>query len=65
MRTRTVEEVLDMVKHGLKAAKFAPNQNGFQISKKRQVSDSIKGLMSVAGLEGSQAKAQPFADFSA
>ena len=36
VRTRTVDEVLDMVKHGLKAAKFAP-QNGFSIAKKRQV----------------------------
>lgn len=37
VRTRTVDEVLEMVKHGLKAARFAPNQNGYQIAKKRQV----------------------------
>lgn len=37
MRTRTVDEVLDMVKHGLKAARFVQPQNGFQIAKKRQV----------------------------
>ncbi|KAK9787621.1 hypothetical protein WJX73_010169 [Symbiochloris irregularis] len=41
VRTRTVEEVLEMVKHGLKAAKFAPNQNGFQITKKRQGNTQI------------------------
>ena len=35
VRTRTVDEVLDMVKHGLKAGKHVP-QNGFSIVKKRQ-----------------------------
>ena len=38
VRTRTVNEVLDMVKHGLKAAKFAPKQDTFNVAKKRQVS---------------------------
>lgn len=37
VRTRTVEEVLDMVKHGLKGGKFAPAQNGVTIANKRQV----------------------------
>ena len=37
VRTRTVEEVLDMVKHGLKGGKFGPNQNGVTIASKRQV----------------------------
>ena len=36
VRTRTVEEVLDMVKHGLKAGKFAPRQDSFNVAKKRQ-----------------------------
>lgn len=36
MRTRTVEEVLDMVKHGLRAGKFAPRQDSFAVAKKRQ-----------------------------
>ena len=37
VRTRTVEEVLDMVKHGLKAGRFAPKQDTFNVVKKRQV----------------------------
>jgi hypothetical protein len=37
VRTRTVDEVLDMVKHGLKAGKFAPKQDTFNVVKKRQV----------------------------
>lgn len=36
MRSRSVDEVLAMVKHGLKAARYAPDQNGFHIAKKRQ-----------------------------
>lgn len=37
VRTRTVEEVLDMVKHGLKTGKYAaPSDAGLQIAKKRQ-----------------------------
>jgi len=36
VRTRTVEEVLDMVKHGLKSGKMSTATNG--ITKKRQVS---------------------------
>ncbi len=37
VRTRTVNEVLDMVKHGLKAGKFAPRQDTFNVARKRQV----------------------------
>ena len=37
VRTRTVDEVLDMVKHGLKAGRFAPKQDTFAVAKKRQV----------------------------
>ena len=37
MRTRTVEEVVEMVKHGLKAGRMAPKQNGVTVAKKRQV----------------------------
>ena len=37
VRTRTVNEVLDMVKHGLKAGRFAPKQDTFNVVKKRQV----------------------------
>ncbi len=36
MRTRTVDEVLDMIKHGLRAGKFAPRQDSFAVAKKRQ-----------------------------
>ncbi|KAL4449534.1 hypothetical protein ABPG77_007178 [Micractinium sp. CCAP 211/92] len=37
VRTRSVEEILDMVKHGLKAGKFAAaNQETFVVAKKRQ-----------------------------
>lgn len=36
VRTRTVDEVLDMVKHGLRAGKFAPRQDSFAVAKKRQ-----------------------------
>ncbi|KAL4443910.1 hypothetical protein ABPG75_011647 [Micractinium tetrahymenae] len=37
VRTRTLEEILDMVKHGLKAGKFAAaNQESFVVAKKRQ-----------------------------
>ena len=38
VRTRAVDEVLDMVKHGLKAGRFAPKQDTFSVVKKRQVS---------------------------
>ncbi len=37
VRTRAVDEVLDMVKHGLKAGRFAPKQDTFSVAKKRQV----------------------------
>lgn len=37
VRTRAVDEVLDMVKHGLKAGRFAPKQDNFAVAKKRQV----------------------------
>ncbi len=37
VRTRGVDEVLDMVKHGLKAGRFAPKQDNFAVAKKRQV----------------------------
>ncbi len=36
VRTRTVDEVLDMIKHGLRAGKFAPRQDSFAVAKKRQ-----------------------------
>lgn len=38
VRTRAVDEVLDMVKHGLKAGRFAPKQDSYSVAKKRQVS---------------------------
>ncbi len=41
VRTRSVNEVLDMVKHGLKAGKFAPKQDTFNVVKKRQVSATV------------------------
>ena len=41
VRTRTVNEVLDMVKHGLKAGRFAPKQDTFNVVKKRQVDHHI------------------------
>ena len=41
VRTRTVNEVLDMVKHGLKAGRFAPKQDTFNVVKKRQVDHNI------------------------
>ena len=41
VRTRTVNEVLDMVKHGLKAGRFAPKQDTFNVVKKRQVDSRI------------------------
>lgn len=37
VRTRTVDEVVDMVKHGLKTVKAASKQNGITLAKKRQV----------------------------
>ena len=37
VRTRTVDEVVEMVKHGLKAGRLAPKQNGVTVAKKRQV----------------------------
>lgn len=40
VRTRTVEEVLDMVKHGLKSGKVSTSTNG--IVKKRQVMRLLK-----------------------
>lgn len=41
VRTRTVEEVIEMVKHGLKSGKVAgSNVNG--IAKKRQVGQILK-----------------------
>ncbi|KAH7615639.1 hypothetical protein Ndes2526B_g09614 [Nannochloris sp. 'desiccata'] len=43
VRTRTVEEILDMAKHGLKSAKYtAPAQDSVQIAKKRQANTVIK-----------------------
>ena len=44
VRTRSVNEVLDMVKHGLKAGKFAPKQDTFNVVKKRQVSATFNIL---------------------
>ena len=44
VRTRTVNEVLDMVKHGLKAGRFAPKQDTFNVVKKRQVGYHISLL---------------------
>ncbi len=41
VRTRTVNEVLDMVKHGLRAGRFAPKQDTFNVVKKRQVDHHI------------------------
>ena len=35
VRTRDVDEVVDMVKHGLTAARYAPKQAGFEIAAKR------------------------------
>jgi hypothetical protein len=35
VRTRTMEEVLEMVKHG-KMFKYGPKQDGFTVAKKRQ-----------------------------
>ena len=37
VRTRPLEEVVEMVKHGLKSGKMAPKQNGITVAKKRQV----------------------------
>lgn len=37
VRTRTLEEVVEMVKHGLKSGRMAPKQNGITVAKKRQV----------------------------
>jgi DnaJ family protein C protein 2 len=43
VRTRTVDEILDMAKHGLKSAKYtAPAQDSVQIAKKRQANTVIK-----------------------
>lgn len=43
VRTRTIEEVLDMVKYGLKSGKFtAPPESGPQIAKKRMNNLEIK-----------------------
>ncbi|CAL8462322.1 g1855 [Coccomyxa elongata] len=41
VRTRAVDEVLDMVKHGLKAGRFAPKQDTFSVAKKRQANTTI------------------------
>ncbi|KAK9818427.1 hypothetical protein WJX72_012515 [[Myrmecia] bisecta] len=41
VRTRTVAEVLEMIKFGLKAGKFAPRQESFAIAKKRQANTAI------------------------
>lgn len=49
VRTRAVDEVLDMVKHGLKAGRFAPKQDTFSVTKKRQVSRSNTPLDAVQG----------------
>ena len=51
VRTRTVNEVLDMVKHGLKAGRFAPKQDTFNVVKKRQVDHHISLLDSPGPLE--------------
>ena len=43
VRTRTQEEVLDMVKHGLKSRKgMQTKQEQFSIAKKRQANTTIK-----------------------
>lgn len=43
VRTRTVEEILDMAKHGLKSGKYtAPSTEQPQIAKKRQANTVIK-----------------------
>ena len=44
VRTRSVDEVLDMVKHGLKAGRFAPKQDSFAVAKKRQARQSCPRL---------------------
>ena len=41
VRTRTQDEVVDMVKHGLKAGKGIRNQEQFSIAKKRQANTAI------------------------
>lgn len=42
VRTRTTEEVLDMVKHGLKSKKSRNTPDQFSIAKKRQGNTDIK-----------------------
>lgn len=42
VRTRTQEEVLDMVKHGLKSRKTQAKTEQFSIAKKRQANTTIK-----------------------
>lgn len=37
VRTRTMPEVVEMVKHGLKSGKMIPKQEGITVAKKRQV----------------------------
>ena len=43
VRTRTVEEVLDMVKHGLAAGMYAPKPQGFEIAAKRRAAVAAAG----------------------
>lgn len=40
VRTRTVDEVVEMVKHGLKSGKAATRQNGITVAKKRQARET-------------------------
>ncbi len=41
VRTRTQEEVLEMVKHGLKAGKHLKQGESFKVAKKRQANTTI------------------------
>lgn len=45
-----MDEILDMVKHGLKAGKFAPKQDTFDVAKKRQVRPFIYSTFSYSAL---------------
>lgn len=42
VRTRTVDEVIDMAKHGLAAGKGAPRQDTFTVLKKHAANVTIK-----------------------
>ena len=42
VRTRTVDEVIDMAKHGLAAGKGAPQQDTFTVLKKHAANVTIK-----------------------